>query len=146
MFGFSYRPFSDAEEVKIVETIANEEKKTAAEIKLHVTKYCKGDPMLAAGNVFEKLEMSKTIQRNGILIFLALEDHKVAILGDEGINSLVENDFWDCTLELMITHFKRNEVAEGVCTAIERVGEKLTIFFPNGDKKDDELSNDISYG
>jgi uncharacterized membrane protein len=46
----------------------------------------------------------------------------------------------------MIDYFKKNEIAEGVCAAIERVGEKLTVFFPNGDKKDDELSNDISYG
>jgi uncharacterized membrane protein len=146
MFGFPYRPFTEEQDAKIVSAVAEAEKNTSAEIKVHVTKYCKGDVMLAAANTFKKLEIDKTEQRNGVLIFLALEDHKVAILGDEGINNQVEDDYWQCTLDVLLPHFKKNEIAEGICAALDRIGEKLAVLFPSNDKEDNELDDNISYG
>lgn len=146
MFGFSYRPFTVEQDAKIVAAVASAENNTSAEIKVHVTKYCKGDVMLAASNAFKKLEIDKTEQRNGVLIFLALEDHKVAILGDEGINNQVEEDYWQCTLDVMLPYFRKNEIAEGVCAALDRVGAKLSELFPCIGKTDNELDDSISYG
>jgi uncharacterized membrane protein len=36
------------------------------------------------------MKMHKTKLRNGVLFYLAIEDHKLAVLGDAGINSKVE--------------------------------------------------------
>ncbi|MFR4038734.1 MAG: hypothetical protein ACLTZT_13925 [Butyricimonas faecalis] len=47
------------------------------------------DVLDRAADVFARLNMHKTAQRNGVLIYVALLDHKSAILGDAGINAKV---------------------------------------------------------
>ena len=82
---FEKPPFTEAEEQKILEAIKSAESNTSGEIRLHIEKHCKIDPYDRAIEVFEKLGMTKTEQRNGVLVYMALADHKFAILGDEVI-------------------------------------------------------------
>src|SRR5690554_7672137 len=62
--------------------------------------------------------MHKTAQRNGVLFYLAVEDHKFAILGDAGINQLVPDHFWDDIKDEMLVHFKTRQFTEGLCIGI----------------------------
>ncbi len=76
------------------------------------------------------LGMDKTSEHNGVLIYLAYEDHKFAIIGDRGINKVVPPDFWETTKVAMKAHFAGGNIAEGLVAGISLVGEKLAIFFP----------------
>lgn len=137
--------FTDSEEEKIRKAIEAAEKNTSGEIRISVEKRCKMDPLDRAANYFKKIGMDKTALRNGVLIYIAVEDHKFAIIGDSGINQAVPDDFWDTTKEAMLTQFKSGQLVDGLVTGISMAGEKLKQFFPLLDGDKNELSDDISY-
>ncbi|MBC7913878.1 MAG: TPM domain-containing protein [Pyrinomonadaceae bacterium] len=137
--------FSDTESELIRKAIENAESNTSGEIRISAEKHCKIDPLDRASNYFKKIGMDKTALRNGVLIYIATEDHKFAIIGDAGINQVVPDDFWDTTKEAMLTEFKLGNVANGLITGINMAGEKLKEFFPLLDGDKNELSDDISY-
>ncbi len=130
----------------IVYAISKAESRTSGEIRVHIESRCKSDVLDRAATVFKTLSMHKTKERNGVLIYLSVNDRKFAIIGDVGINALVPADFWDFTKELVISHFKKGEFTEGLLAAIELTGKHLKQYFPH--QKDDvnELSDEISFG
>lgn len=135
------------EEEEIVEAIRLAEELTSGEIRIHLEATTHGKAADArAAEVFHWLKMDNTALRNGVLIYLAVEDHQFVILGDEGINRLVETDFWDCTRDAMLAHFRKGAFKEGLITGVRLAGERLSKFFPweHGDRN--ELSNEISKG
>lgn len=137
--------FTDKEQQRIREAIEAAESHTSGEIRISAEKHCTIDPLDRAANYFHKIGMDKTALRNGVLIYIATEDHKFAIIGDAGINKVVPHDFWDTTKEAMLAHFKAGELLEGLITGINMAGQELKHFFPCGDGDKNELSDDISY-
>ena len=134
------------DKIKLISTIEKAEKKTSGEIKIHVDKRCTGNPVNAAINVFEKLGMTNTKDRNGVLIYLALKDKKMAIIGDTGIDEKVPDDFWESVKNTMLKKFKEGKFVEGICEAIKESGIKLSTYFPYQSDDENELSDEISIG
>ena len=138
--------FSAAEESQIVDAIRRAESNTSGEIRVHVEVGAKGEALQVAQRVFRELEMEKTKDRNGILILLAVDRRQFAILGDEGIDKVVSDNFWDEERDLMQHHFRQGKFADGIALAVEQVGAKLKQFFPKQSDDENELPDDISYG
>jgi uncharacterized membrane protein len=138
--------FTEAEQQQIVSAVKEAELNTSGEIKVHIERKCKEDVLDHAAFMFESLEMHNTELRNGVLIYLAVEDRQLAILGDAGINLKVPKGFWDATRDVMIDYFKKGEMAKGLSEGILKAGQQLKEHFPY--QKDDvnELSDDISFG
>jgi len=138
--------FTREQKERIQQAIRIAEKDTSGEIRVHIDKICKGDVLDRAAYLFEKLRMHKTNLRNGVLFYLAVNDHKFAILGDAGINNVVRENFWDNIKEVMAEKFREADFAGGFETAILMAGEQLKQHFPY--KKDDvnELPDEISFG
>ncbi len=136
--------FSDSEKNRILEAIREAEKETSGEIRLHLEEKVKEDIYAQAVKVFEKIGMTRTQQRNGVLIFLATGNRKFVILGDKGIDSVVPDDFWEDVVRTMTGYFAGGKFCEGVCEGIKLAGEKLKSHFPY--RKDDvnELPDEIS--
>lgn len=137
--------FSEQEQKLISEAIESAERFTSGEIRICVEKTCSEPVLDRAANYFRKLGMDKTAKRNGVLIYVATGDHQFAIIGDSGINSLVDHDFWDGTKEVMLSHFKNGDLPGGIIAGIKLAGEQLQTFFPYLDSDVDELPNDISF-
>lgn len=137
--------FSKLEIKKIVAAIQEAEKDTSGEIRVHIDNFCKGDAIERATEVFFKLKMNETALRNGVLIYLAVKDHKFAIIGDEGINNVVENDFWEDIKNDMTQSFRNNLFTDGIIYGVLRCGKKLKAYFPHQEDDIDELSNEISF-
>ena len=133
------------EDHKIVEAIKQAELNTSGEIKVHIENHCRGDVEQRSLTVFNKLKLNETKLRNGVLIYLAIKDRKFAILGDEGINNVVENGFWDDVKDMMLSHFKEGNFTEGLEQGIIRCGEKLKTYFPYQTDDTNEIPDDISY-
>ena len=133
------------EDRRVVEAIKQAERNTSGEIKVHIENRCKGDVEERSLVVFNKLKLNQTKLRNGVLIYLAVRDHKFAILGDEGINNVVGQGFWNDVKDLMLSHFKENRFAEGLEQGIQRCGEKLKTYFPYQSDDINEIPDDISY-
>lgn len=130
----------------IVQAIADAEKATSGEIRVHLESSCKGDVLDNAAYIFKKLKMHKTALRNGVLIYLAVNDRKFAILGDAGINAKVPEDFWDQIKETMTAYFANGDFTTGLTQGIQMVGDKLKAYFPIMSNDTNELSNEISFG
>ena len=137
--------FTKEEKKQITDAIAEAELNTSGEIRLHVEGKCKIDVLDRAAYVFEKLEMHKTAQRNGVLFYLAVYDRKFAILGDGGINQLVPENFWDEIKETMLALFKDGKFADGLSKGILMAGEQLKANFPYQTDDVNELSDEISF-
>lgn len=137
--------FSEEQKRVIVSAIESAEKSSSAEIRVHIESKCSGDVMERAAIIFSKLKMERTELRNGVLIYIAVDDKKVAILGDKGINEKVEDGFWDSVYKVMVDKFKNQDLTGGLCLACDMVGEKLKRFFPISKSDINELSNEISF-
>ena len=137
---------SKEEEQEIVEAIRIAEKNTSGEIRVHIEKTTSQDPYDRAKAVFHELRMDETELKNGVLIYLAVDDHHFIICGDKGINDLVEPDFWDCTRDVMASQFKKGDFKQGLVDGILRAGERLQKHFPWQKGDTNELSNEISKG
>lgn len=134
------------EEQEIVEAIRVAETNTSGEIRVHIEKTTSIAAFDRALEVFHMLKMDNTKLQNGVLIYVAVQDHAFVICGDKGINDAVPNDFWDCTRDVMQQHFKQDHFKQGLVEGIKSVGEKLQHYFPWESDDTDELSNEISRG
>lgn len=137
--------FTPEQKQQIVEAIREAEHATSGEIRVHLEEHCKGDVLDRAAYLFETLGMHQTAARNGVLIYLAVKDRKFAIIGDAGINAVVEEHFWEDVKHLMAEHFKRGEFVAGLTKAIGRTGNKLKKHFPFQANDVNELSDEISF-
>lgn len=134
------------EEQDIVEAIRLAELNTSGEIKIHIEKTSNGDATNRALEVFHTLKMDNTKLQNAVLIYVAIEDKSFVIYGDEGINKVVPNNFWDGTKDIMLSHFKSGDFKQGLVEGIQKSGEQLKAYFPYLDSDTNEISNTISKG
>lgn len=135
-----------AEEQEIVEAIVLAEKNTSGEIRIHIEENSTKPPLERAQEVFHLLGMDNTQLRNGVLFYICMQSRNFAVIGDKGINDVVEADFWDCTKDTVISHFKQGQYKDGLVSGISRAGERLKKHFPFEDGDSNELSNEISRG
>ncbi|MDT0293625.1 TPM domain-containing protein [Mesonia ostreae] len=134
------------DEKEIVDAIKEAENNTSGEIRVHIEKECKEDVFSRAKDVFEYLKMHETELKNGVLFYVSTSNRQFYILGDKGIDEVVEANFWESTKEIVIAHFKKEQFKQGLVEGILKAGEQLKKFFPY--QKDDinELSDEISRG
>ncbi len=132
------------DEQEIVSSIVEAEKNTSGEIRVHIEEHSEKSPLDRAQEVFFELKMNETKDRNGVLFYVCVSDKKFAIIGDKGINEVVETDFWDCTKETVIANFKERNFKKGLVEGILRAGERLKKHFPFQSDDTNELSNEIS--
>jgi uncharacterized membrane protein len=137
--------FSEKEQELISNAVESAERFTSGEIRICVEKTCSEPVLDRAANYFKKLGMDKTAQRNGVLIYIATEDHQFAIIGDAGINKLVPHDFWDSTKDTMLGYFKEGDLTAGIVAGIKIAGEQLKTYFPYLDGDVNELPNEVSF-
>jgi uncharacterized membrane protein len=138
--------FTQDQQTAIIAAVEQAEKETSGEIRLHVESKCNGHVLDRAAKVFAELEMHKTEQRNGVLFYLAIEDHRFAVIGDAGINALVPGNFWDDIKIKMQIKFRSGNFLEGLTEGILLAGLQLKTHFPFTEGDVNELSDKISFG
>ena len=113
--------------------IKEAETNTSGEIRVHLEDRCKGgDPIERAIEMFGELHMHETELRNGVIVYVAIKDHKIAVWGDEGIHTKVGQDFWNDTLATMQKYFGAGDFESGLRDAILMIGDKLKENFQIG--------------
>ncbi len=138
--------FSAEQKSAIVKAIQEAEKNTSGEIRVHIEDRCfKKDVLDCATKAFRKLRMHQTAARNGVLFYLSLRSRRFAIIGDEGIDKCVPEDFWNEVKDVLAAHFAKGEFTEGLVAGIRLAGEKLQEFFPYQTDDVNELPDDISF-
>lgn len=126
--------------------IARAEKMTSGEIRVTVIQKPTGNPLSAAREIFTQLGMTKTKDRNAVLILVAPSSQTFAVVGDEGVHQKCGTGFWTELTASMETHFKQGNFTTGLQHGIERAGQLLATHFPrHGDDKN-ELSDKVIEG
>lgn len=140
--------FSEEESKKIVEAIRNAEMQTSGEVRVFVENRCKFmDPLDRTREIFAKLNMQNTKDRNAVLVYVALKDRQLAIYGDSGIHEKTGQSFWTAAVNTIIQHFNRENYAEGISSSIAQIGEALRQHFPfDKDIDKNELPDEIIFG
>ena len=95
---------------------------------------------LAREQFFER-GLHLTRARTGVLIFVAVAEHYVEIIADQGIDALVPPGTWDKVVADFVERVRAGRIAEGFLAAIEAVGARLAEHFPPAADDRDELSN-----
>jgi uncharacterized membrane protein len=134
------------EEAEVIEAIRVAEKNTSGEIRVHLEKKTSIAPFKRALEVFHLLEMNKTKEANGVLIYVSVKNKSFVIYGDKGINDKVGTDFWNSTRDIMTANFKKGNNKQALVDGILKAGEQLKKHFPYQDYDTNELSNEISKG
>ena len=129
---------------RIVAAIADAERQTSGEIRVHVQPRAGADIRSYASHTFERLGMTKTALRNGVLLFIASEEQRFVILGDRGIDEKVPAGFWDDIAAKLTIRFKAGEFTEGIVEAIRSAGENLGRYFPRSAADINELPDEIN--
>ena len=129
---------------RIVAAIGTAEKMTSGEIRVHIQPHARGDIREVAERTFERLGMTKTAQRNGVLLFIACEEQRFVILGDRGIDEKVPAGFWDEIAARLTIAFQQRAFTDGITHAIHSAGEELRHYFPRAHDDVNELTNDIN--
>lgn len=129
---------------RIVEAIATAEQRTSGEIRVHVQPKSRGEIRHVAEKTFERLGMTRTALRNGVLLFIASEEQRFVILGDRGIDEKVPAGFWDEIAAKLTSRFRAGEFTEGIVEAIHSAGDELQHDFPRAEGDLDELTNAIN--
>jgi uncharacterized membrane protein len=71
---------------RIVAAIRAAEARGRGEIRVHLSREAVGDAQAAAVEVFERLGMTATAERNGVLIYVAPRSHTYAVIADRGLH------------------------------------------------------------
>jgi uncharacterized membrane protein len=141
MSAFSSEPSIDHD--RVVAAIAAAELKTSGEIRVLIARQRAEDPMAAATAHFERLGMTATAERNGVLIFLAPKSHTFAVIGDRGVHEKCGESFWKLLAAAMELHFKRGEFTAGLEHGIEKAGALLAEYFPRKPDDRNELPDRV---
>jgi len=134
----------ELDDKKIIASIAVSEKKTSGEIRVFVSEKKCSDPVESARLQFEKLGMTKTRDRNGVLIYFAPQDQQFAILGDTGIHEKCGADFWREVRDKMTGLLRQGLFTEAVVLAVQEVGAILEKNFPRCGDDTNELPDAVA--
>ena len=129
---------------QIEDAIGTAERMTSGEIRVHIQPKAHGEIRNVAERTFERLGMTKTQERNGVLLFIACEDQRFVILGDSGIDARVPAGFWDDIAAKLHDRFQAGEFTAGIVDAVHSAGHELQAFFPRAHDDKNELANEIT--
>jgi putative membrane protein len=97
----------------------------------------------AAAAAFQHNRLRNTEDSTGILIYISLHEHRVKVLGDDGINAKLTQSDWQHICDAIITNFKDKKYTNGIVEGINLSGKLLAEHFPIKEGDKDELANEL---
>jgi uncharacterized membrane protein len=137
------------EQERIVAAIRTAESNTTGELRVYIESHCEYmDAMERAKELFVKMGMAATENRNAVLVYMALKDHQFAIMGDEAIYTLAGGQlFWEQAAAVLRDNLKQGKIAEGLEVCIDELGQALARHFPfDATVNKNELPDEIVFG
>ena len=139
-------PIPSIDDARVIAAITAAEARTSGEIRVYISSRKTVEPVRAAEKQFERMRMTQTAARNGVLIFLAPASHSFAVIGDKGVHEKCGDAFWRELADAMTEHFKRGDFTQGLTLGIERAGALLARHFPRQPDDRNELPDSIEQG
>ncbi len=139
--------FTAEQQQRITAAIQQAEKNTSGEVRIFVESRCRYvDPVDRAKEIFFNLKMEQTRDRNAVLLYMALDDHQLALFADEGINQRIGTEFSNQEVRKIIASFTKDDYTGGICKVIGDIGEALRHHFPYEAADKNELPDEMIFG
>jgi uncharacterized membrane protein len=139
--------FNAEQQQQMVAAIQQAENHTSGEVRVYVESKCSYvDPVDRAREIFFKLKMEATQDRNAVLLYLAMDDHQLALFADEGIYQRLGAEFWNIEAKKILSAFNKHDYTGGICEVVQDIGQALTEQFPYEKDDKNELPDDIIFG
>ena len=144
--------FLDERDFDAIErAIRNAEARTSAEIRVHLEPRVprrlwrrRPDALTRAQHVFRRLGMHRTAERHGVLVYIAVDERRLAVVGDEGIHARVGDHHWNQVRDLMVAKLRAGAPREAIEGAVEELGRALAAHYPRRPDDRNELSDEVS--
>ena len=131
------------EDEKISQAIRLAEATTSGEIRVFVSGKQVPDALAAAKEKFVELGMTRTRERNGVLILVAPMTRGFAVVGDEAVHSKCGDEFWQKIADEMASHFRESRFTEGIVQGVRKAGAILAEHFPRRSDDTNELPDRV---
>ena len=138
--------FTNDEERQIMAAIQQAEWASSGEIRVFVESNCVGTIEKRTVEVFKKLEMYRTRERNGVLVYVAVDSRHFSVFGDEGIHQKMGFQFWTAEAATFKAALAEGNMLGGICQVILEIGEGLKVHFPHSPDDKNELPDKPVYG
>lgn len=136
---------TDQEMASLVEAIQSAEQHSSGEIRIHIDSNTDDHNAEAAFEVFKRLCMSKTAERNAVLFHINFDRRYLTIIGDEGIHQKVHQSFWDRLHDDITQGFSKGIFFEPIKKAVLETGFELKKYFPHRGENINELPDEITF-
>ncbi|MFS4430838.1 TPM domain-containing protein [Chryseobacterium sp. GVT01B] len=129
----------------LVEAIQSAEDHSTGEIRVHIDSNTDSRDAKTAFEVFKKLNMDKTAERNAVLFHVNFEQKYLTIIGDIGIHEKVKQIYWDHLHDYITAEFAKGHYYQALKSAILETGLELKKHFPVEGENPNQLSNEITF-
>jgi uncharacterized membrane protein len=129
-----------------VKAIVAAEARSRGEVRVHVSARKVEDAQAAAARQFETLGMTRTAERNGVLLYVAPASQTFAVIGDRAIHERCGPEFWQEVASAVEEDFRAGRYTDGIVKAVTRIGDVLAIHFPRREGATDrnELPDEVT--
>lgn len=131
------------EETRLMDAIQEVESRTSAEIRVCITHKRIWWHERFAWKLFHMAGMGKTRNRNAALIVMMPRSKKIVVIGDTGLNSLVDQKYWEETVDAMIHRMKFEGPLSALLAGLHKLGETLSEHWPRELDNPNELANEM---
>lgn len=97
----------------------------------------------AAAREFVARGLTRTRERTGVLVFVALAEHYAEVIADVGIAGRVDESVWRETVAELVEAIRADRLGEGLAAAVRRIGAILAAHAPPRSDDADELPNKV---
>ena len=129
---------------RVVAAIRTAESRSRGEIRVHVAHKAVDDAQRTAAALFEKLGMTATAERSGVLVFVAPASQRFAVVGDKGIHERCGDGFWKDVASAMEEDFRQGRFTDGIVKGVTKAGDALAAHFPSTGPDTNELPDEVS--
>jgi uncharacterized membrane protein len=112
--------------------IREAERSTTGEVRVAVLPRVRGGLEKAVEHAAERLGMTRTKERNGVLILVDPARRAFLVWGDTAIHARVEPSFWKDVAAAIEGRFRAGDFTGGLLRGIETAGRELATHFPAG--------------
>jgi uncharacterized membrane protein len=138
------RWLTEAEEARVVEALHAAERGNSGEVRVHLAEACPGDALLRAKSAFETLGMRATRADTGVLLFVAPKARKVAVYAGKGVYGGDAPRTWQRVVDVVAIAARKGNLAVGIATALELIGDILRKAMPSADEAGNELPDEVT--
>jgi uncharacterized membrane protein len=121
---------SALEHHRVHQAIRAAEEGTSSRIVVFISHRKVEDPLAAANREFSKLRLETATGKNSLLIFLAPQSQKFAVVGGAALHEKVGQAWWNELIALLTRHFKEGRYTDGLVATIGQAGRALKTHFP----------------